>query len=390
MRVSTMQFSLMMLQTMQRNTAELAETSNQIGTGKRLSTAADDPIDAVKLLHIGQELSGISQYKDNIVSLELSLAEQDTLLSGMNNNLQRVREIVLLAGNGSYGDSERLALSNELDVLASELLSLGNYKKSDGQYLFSGTEALIEPIQQSGSGFEYNGNDEKRWVNINSSSLVEANNTAHEMFFDVGLGVASATGRNVTQYNITDQSAFAGWNQVSVSYDGTASPPTLTIGYLDADGNSISAPVVNNSWTPDSVIVLDGVEITLDQIPAAADSFNFTLAKEDIFTQLEAFSAELKSPGVPPTLVSRLQAVDMAIGKVSSVQTDIGGRMNALELSKNSLEDIKLMSEILQSELEDLDYAEATTRLNRQELVLQASQQAYAAIQGLSLFNYIR
>jgi flagellar hook-associated protein 3 FlgL len=41
------------------------------------------------------------------------------------------------------------------------------------------------------------------------------------------------------------------------------------------------------------------------------------------------------------------------------------------------------------SKIKDLDYAEAITRMNVQMAGLQASQQAYARVQGLSLFNYL-
>jgi len=41
------------------------------------------------------------------------------------------------------------------------------------------------------------------------------------------------------------------------------------------------------------------------------------------------------------------------------------------------------------SGVEDLDYAEAITRLNQQQVGLQAAQQAYVRTQGLSLFNFM-
>lgn len=41
------------------------------------------------------------------------------------------------------------------------------------------------------------------------------------------------------------------------------------------------------------------------------------------------------------------------------------------------------------SEVQDLDYAEAVSRLNQQLLALQASQQSFIKVQGLSLFDYL-
>ena len=41
------------------------------------------------------------------------------------------------------------------------------------------------------------------------------------------------------------------------------------------------------------------------------------------------------------------------------------------------------------SQVQDLDYAEAISRLNLQMTALQAAQQAYVKVQGMSLFNYL-
>jgi flagellar hook-associated protein 3 FlgL len=41
------------------------------------------------------------------------------------------------------------------------------------------------------------------------------------------------------------------------------------------------------------------------------------------------------------------------------------------------------------SSLQDIDYASAISQLNQQTVALQASQQAYAQVQKLSLFNYL-
>ena len=44
----------------------------------------------------------------------------------------------------------------------------------------------------------------------------------------------------------------------------------------------------------------------------------------------------------------------------------------------------------VQSELRDLDYAEAISRLSLETTVLEAAQQSYVKVAGLSLFNFIR
>jgi len=50
---------------------------------------------------------------------------------------------------------------------------------------------------------------------------------------------------------------------------------------------------------------------------------------------------------------------------------------------------LTLQSQKTLSGIQDLDYAEAISRLNLQMVGLQASQQAFTRIQNLSLFNYL-
>jgi flagellar hook-associated protein 3 FlgL len=61
-----------------------------------------------------------------------------------------------------------------------------------------------------------------------------------------------------------------------------------------------------------------------------------------------------------------------------------------VEQQQSANDDFILHFETQLASVRDLDYAEAITRFNRQTTALQAAQQSYVQIQGLSLFNYIR
>ena len=51
--------------------------------------------------------------------------------------------------------------------------------------------------------------------------------------------------------------------------------------------------------------------------------------------------------------------------------------------------DQDIQFEQLLSQLQDVDFAKAISDLQRQQLYLQAAQQSYMKISGLTLFNYI-
>ena len=63
--------------------------------------------------------------------------------------------------------------------------------------------------------------------------------------------------------------------------------------------------------------------------------------------------------------------------------------MNRVEDQFSLNENFNLRLRETLSGLEDLDYAEAITKMNLQMVALEAAQKAYTKTQGLSLFNYL-
>jgi flagellar hook-associated protein 3 FlgL len=72
-----------------------------------------------------------------------------------------------------------------------------------------------------------------------------------------------------------------------------------------------------------------------------------------------------------------------------AVRADVGVRQNQVENQQSLNEDFNLQLEQTLSSVQDLDYAQAISELNLQLTALQAAQQAYVKVQGLSLFNYL-
>ena len=84
-----------------------------------------------------------------------------------------------------------------------------------------------------------------------------------------------------------------------------------------------------------------------------------------------------------------LNTIDQAFVHVQSKRTSIGNSLQGLDLRNDENADALLRTQKQISELEDLDYAQAVTQLNLQSVALQAAQQSYIKIQGLSLFNFL-
>lgn len=68
----------------------------------------------------------------------------------------------------------------------------------------------------------------------------------------------------------------------------------------------------------------------------------------------------------------------------------MGNSLQVIDQRQDANLDELIRIETQTSEIEDLDFAQAVSELNLQTVALQAAQQSYIKIQGLSLFNFLR
>ena len=100
----------------------------------------------------------------------------------------------------------------------------------------------------------------------------------------------------------------------------------------------------------------------------------------DIFQALSNFASGLETNNVNSAM---LGDIDRALSHVLDVRGGIGARLNTIERQQESNADYKIYTQQTLSSIEDIDYAEAITRLNQQMMNLQAIQQTYTKVQGL-------
>ncbi|MFI3187171.1 MAG: flagellar hook-associated protein FlgL [Methylococcaceae bacterium] len=119
---------------------------------------------------------------------------------------------------------------------------------------------------------------------------------------------------------------------------------------------------------------------------AAAVPGALTSSAGNIFEAIDRFTADMLLDNPDKRSLTDLQT---SLDKISTVQSSVGGRQNALDDQKNINDDNILALKGSLGKEQDLDYADAMTQFNLQSTVLQAAQQSYSKVQGLSLFNYL-
>ncbi len=116
------------------------------------------------------------------------------------------------------------------------------------------------------------------------------------------------------------------------------------------------------------------------KIPVAAGGY------EDVFSTLYNLATDLEANA--PNSAS-LDQIDAAMDRVLGFRASTGARLNALDSQKSINAAYLEQLESVRSNIEDLDFTEAATRLNQQSVSLQAAQQAFVRVQNLNLFNFL-
>jgi flagellar hook-associated protein 3 FlgL len=183
MRISTTQFYEVTTQNYQRNYANVVKTGEEVSSGIKLNTASDDPVGAARVLQLQQQNSMLTQYKSNIGIINTNTVNTETALTSLVSSMQKARELIVAAGNGSYTDADRKSTANELQQLQNEILGLMNTQDSNGQYIFSGSKSSTVPYSMNADGtYTYNGNQTTMDLAVGDGLKLASNTTGFEAF----------------------------------------------------------------------------------------------------------------------------------------------------------------------------------------------------------------
>lgn len=141
-----------------------------------------------------------------------------------------------------------------------------------------------------------------------------------------------------------------------------------------------------------------GVATKMDGSPAGGDTFTIKASQnESLFTTLHNLITSLETGAGSAVSSARLTndlnlamtGFNNAQTNISKVRASVGAHMNEVDSVKSTGADLQLQYQQTISNLQDLDYAKAITDLTRQKTSLEAAQQSFVKVSGLSLFSYM-
>ncbi|WP_323752554.1 flagellar hook-associated protein FlgL [Marinobacter sp.] len=406
-RISSQQIFSSGISRMQDINSDLLKTQQQISTGKKVNSPSDDPVAAARILKLDQDLSRIETYQRNADLADNRLQQEESALSSAIDIIQRVRELTVQAGNGSLAANDRESISSELKERLGQLADIANTRDASGEYIFSGFQGNTPAFGQNDAGaWVYQGDEGQRVLEIDDGVTVPISDHGKGIFSNVP-SVISVTGSSSANGYISGLSLAS--NSALENAFSPALPNDLSITVVDDVGTlSITANdgALDLTPTPPPLVgdafQVAGIELTVndaefDAGTGTGDSFTIGINdKQSIFSTIETLINGLDtlskdspkaSAEYDALIAESLANLDNGQESILLKQTELGGRMNAVESTSAFLEDSALYTNEIRSQLQDVDYAEAISNLSFQSFVLQAAQQSFAQISQLSLFD---
>ncbi|MEM6639226.1 MAG: flagellar hook-associated protein FlgL [Pseudomonadota bacterium] len=397
MRTSTPLFfrqSTSQLNLLQR---QLTDTQLQISTGRRILNPADDPVASAQIGSIVAALEENEQFNRNAVLAEGRLSVQETTLTDVQNALFRLRDLALQANNDTQTNESRRFIAVEAEEILQQLVELGNRRDGQGNYVFAGYRARTEPFARSNDQVTYNGDNGVRQIQIGPSRFIRDGDSGQDVFMSIPNGNgefqtnAGAANMGTGVIGAGSLVGLSRWNGESYDVRFTA---TDTFEVVDGSGTIVST----GTFEPGDTIDLPNATVRIDGQPEAGDVFSLTPAtSQDLFATAQGLidAVRNETPGAEGgaqlnnALNNVLTDLDQGIGRVLDVRASVGSRLQVIDTQRETNADFELTLQTTRSELQDVDFAEAVSNLNQQLTSLQAAQQSFARIQGLSLFNVI-
>jgi len=312
-------------------------------TGKKLNKPSDDPASIRPVLNTRKQLSNVDRYLETRGKSLDTMQATDGHLGHVENIMQRAKEIMTNAVNGSLNDADRTVLADELSQLRREMLDAAN-ATVDGKFLFAGYQEDTKPfVENPNYGLNpYDPADSTTWPYLYQG---DENPTSLEI-----------TSGEEIQVNLTGNNLFLG----TTTWD-PANPNSIESGRYDllAELTQAEEAIRNyNSAAPYDPANPD---------PPSAGS-------------LQAFQQ---------TLQTSLDNLEGAAEQNRRLRSQLGNRASRVETAMDHQEGLRVDLKQILSRYEDADAIESFNAIVAQETAFQAALSVTAKVSQLSILDFI-
>ena len=407
MRISTNQVFTQNINSMLVKQNKTAQLVSQISSGKKVSSAGDDPIAAIGIVNLNQQNKVIDQYLRNINFANHRLSLTESKFDMAENVIAAFRNRVLNVNNAGITDIGRKQIAAEMQEDLNTLLSIANDTDESGNYLFSGFQTDTKPFElDENNNIRYNGDNGVRHASLAYAAEVAVNVNGEQAFmtaensignFSPSYDVEQAGEFYIETARIFDEQNYNnnGLNDYRLSFFDNGNN-TLELMIINPDPNAANN-IVGRIRPFDSAIPINihGVEITISGEPKVGDSVEMSYQNNiNIFDVMQS-TVELVDDGFVQTPYGRSEIkkiignIDNAVEKLSVSRTRVGNNLKQLDGFTSRFNEEKVVNANALSILEDLDYSVAISELEEQKFALNAISSVIGRVGSISLFDYL-
>ena len=366
-----------------RNERMMTSTMERLSTGKRINSAADDAAGLAIATKMTAQVRGLDQAGRNANNATSMLQLADGAAEQVSNILQRMREIVVQAADGSNSVSDVAVLNVEFKESAEEVDRIIDSTEFNGKKLLDGSAggsaADSTVTYQIGANAgqtltvdfsDFNlaaGSDTNTTEKFVDSSINDAFVAAMDPSTDVTLTDNEGNSITLTQADVTAATAASGLatliNDASGTFNLTATGDNTDGLTLTSDSSGAGSQVATITYTgtgTPSLSETPGVSPT----PMTADLSGFKTTGMQTSIVVDGASAS--------SFDNTLNALDKAIEGVATQRATFGANMNRLEYAVDNLASSSLATSTARGRIEDANYATETTSLARSQIISQA------------------
>jgi len=418
MRLSFTQFFQTGINTINAQQADLVHLYQQVGSGQRMVTPADDPLAAAQTINIAQAQAANKRYGENRNVLKTHLGAEDTELKAVINLMREVKTRLIQAGNGTLSDADRESLATVLANMRDTLMGIANSTDGNGQYLFSGHKGSQAAFDTASGA--YLGDAGQRLIQADATRRIAASDTGEAVFARAPSSsrawVTSAGAGNQGSGQIANpQMADAGHDWAGGSFtvqfeaDG-AGGLQYRISGVNSKGQTIPPqPPIPFDPASGQLEIKDAqgrvaLRVAFAGQPAVRDTFSITAASDvqgldmNVFHTLDALVKDLRLPvdggqdeaakaRLANTLTSAMQKISLNFDQLLTVEASVGSRLNEIDALNDAGQQRNLGWDWRLGQLENVDYYTAISQLQLRKTALEAAASAFKQIQSTSLFN---
>jgi flagellin len=389
--IATNQLANQALLNLNRNQEGLSKLVNQLSSGLRVNTAADDPSGLAIAVNLQDQAAGFDTANLNVQDATNAANVADGALSTVTSILQRIRNLAIEAANTITSPTDRTALQDEVTQLLQEINQISSTTNFNGQNLLDGTHAGFQPATNAAGTITSNAAIGTYNTYVSSGALVtsisiSATNTAI-VDGTIELQVAQI---NATQQGIvvsfytsatSSYSQFAtvytlGTANASFFFDGVTVNFNASAGTVDVSETSFIKVTqyisVNSNPNGPAFSFQGGANegATIDVGLVSVSTASLRVSNINVAT-VQLVNGNPSSAGAVLGAEDAIGQIDQAITQVNGARAALGAVISRLQnaANNNNIASVNLTASA--SDITDLNVGQATADYNKTQILVQ-------------------